>query len=245
MASMADLGQRAHTFAVTVRGMTAMEELSDAVLAAIGPFGLTAAASGMVSGPKAASLAPFHFANWPEEWVQLYLAEDFLLIDPVPRWSRSSGRAVAWSELCEILPARDPGRRVIEAGNKFGFTEGLLVPTRAADNSLGAVAFAGRRGRLSPDEQVFLETVARNTFFAADRISNEGALGKIAPILSRREIEVLALLVRGHRDKEIGAMIGLTVRAVRFHLTNAREKFAATSRTHLAAIVLANGYVGP
>jgi len=40
-----------------------MEELATAVMSAIEPFGMSAAASGLVSGTRAASSRPFHFVN--------------------------------------------------------------------------------------------------------------------------------------------------------------------------------------
>jgi hypothetical protein len=55
---------------------------------------MTAAASGLVSGSGATSASPFHFADWPTDWVALYAAREFLLIDPVPRWARISGSAI-------------------------------------------------------------------------------------------------------------------------------------------------------
>jgi len=220
-----------------------MSVLSETVLEVIGLVGMTAAASGMVSGPKAASGDVFHFTNWPEAWLDLYMGRDFVLIDPIPRWARNSGRPVSWSELVEVLPDRDPGRQVIEAGAAFDFTEGYVMPMRAADNSLGAISFGGARGRFSDEEHVFLASVARSGFEAADRIENKGRPGRPSPILSAREIECLALLVRGHSDGEAARMLGLSVRTVRFHLSNARDKFDAATRTQLAALALAQGYV--
>ena len=171
------------------------------------------------------------------------MAEGFLLTDPLPRWARNSGRPLSWSELFRTLPERDPGRLVIEAGARFGFTEGMIVPMRAGDNSLGAVSFGGARAALSPPEQAFLTIVARMAFEAADRIENNGEAGQAAPILMAREIECIVLMVRGHADSAIAKLLGLSMRTVRFHLINARGNFSTTSRTHLAALAIAQGYV--
>ena len=220
-----------------------MEDLAACVMTAIKPYGMTAAASGFVSGPKAASGNPFHFANWPKDWFSLYIAEEYLLADPVPRWARNSGRALTWSELFNLLLKRDPGRKVIEAARQFGFTEGLVVPTRSGDNALGLVSFGGQRDILMAEEVLALTIIARGAFNAADSLENLGPTGRPSPILTKREIECLSLLVRGHSDREIGMLLGLSVRTVRFHQANAREKFNAASRTHLAALVVAQGYV--
>lgn len=237
-----ELASQALGFAVAVQDFTVMAELSAAVMAAIEPFGMTAAASGVVSGSRAASSNAFHFANWPREWISLYQAEQFLLVDPVPRWARNSGRAVTWGELFEVLQERDPGREVIAAGARFGFAGGLVVPMRSGDNSLGLVSFGGVRKTFSPHERLLMTMIAGSAFAAADRIVHGGEVGQAAPILTAREIECVALMVRGHPDADIGTLLGLTVRTVRFHLGNARAKFRVNSRTHLAALAVAQGY---
>ena len=239
----AEFYRRAFGFAMKAERCAVMSDLSAAVLEAVIPLGITVAASGVVSGPKAASANPFHFANWPAEMITLYLQEEFLQDDPIPRWARNSGRALSWTELFRLLPERDPGRRVIEAGRRFGYSEGLVVPMRCADNSLGLVSLGGPRGAFTAGEQVCLTMIARSVFEAADRIETGGAPGRPSPILSAREIDCLSLLVRGHSDAEMGKLLGLSVRTVRFHFANSKNKFQATSRTHLAALAIAQGYV--
>ncbi|MBS0378109.1 MAG: LuxR family transcriptional regulator [Proteobacteria bacterium] len=219
-----------------------MADLAGAVMAAIKPFGMTAAASGLVSGAKAASREPFHFAHWPQAWIDRYLEQQYLLVDPIPRWARNSGRAVSWRELFKILPERDPGREAIAAAAEFGFTEGFVVPMRSGDNSLGLVSFGGDRGPFAHDERALMTLIAVSAFTAADRIVHRGEVGQAAPILTAREIECIALMVRGHPDAQIGVLLGLSVRTVRFHLSNARTKFHVSSRTHLAALAVAQGY---
>jgi DNA-binding CsgD family transcriptional regulator len=239
----AHLAVEAFSFAILVSDCKKMSRLAAATTNAIAQLGLTAAASGMVSGPKAASGNPFHFSNWPENWVSLYIKEDFLLADPIPRWARNSGQAVTWTQLIKQLPARDPGIRVVKTAGEYGYTEGMVVPMRGRDNSVGLISMGGNRKSLSKPEQIFLLSIGRSAFEAADRIENSEKSGSASPILSMREIECLALLVRGHSDDEIAKMLGLSVRTVRFHFINAREKFPATSRTHLAALAVAQGYV--
>lgn len=243
MVARSEHGFEALRFAVAARGFTAMADLVAALHRAIARVGMTAAAGGVVSGPKAASPQPFYFADWPPSWLAHYLTQKFLLTDPIPRWARNSGRPLTWSELFEVLPARDPGRKVMAAAAHFGYREGMVVPMRAGDNSFGLVAFAGARDALTLIEQAFLATVARAAFEAAERIEQGGMTGRAAPILSAREIECLVLLVRGHSDRQIAQLLGISEPTVRFHLGNARDKSGAVSRTHLAALAVARGYV--
>lgn len=220
-----------------------MGELHAALLQLIAPLGLTMAVSGVVSGPKAASPNPFHFTNWPPALVAEYLAEDFLTTDPLPRWARNSGLALSWSDLIGRLSPRDPGRRAIETAARYGLTEGMAVPTRASDNSLGLVTFGGGSVVLTPARRVCLAMIARAAFEAADRIEHGDGAGRPAAILSEREVECIRLLVRGHSDRRIARLLGISEPTVRFHLGNAREKMDAASRTHLAALAISQGFV--
>lgn len=237
------LNAMAFAFVTESRSQSSVPSLAAALQAIIEPLGITAAASGFVSGPKAASGQPFHFTNWSEAWIKLYMESDFLLIDPLPRWARSSGRALTWSALINVLPVRDPGRVVVAAAAQFGYLEGMAIPMRGVDNALGLVAMGGARQSLRPAEQTFLTIVGRAAFEAAERIEQGPEPGQAAPILTAREIECLALLVRGHSDREMGAIMGVSEPTVRFHLLNARNKYSAASRTHLAALAVTQGYV--
>jgi len=243
MESGIKLVETAWSFALDAKRVADMAELAAGLQKMIAPLGLRAAASGYVSGARATSGNPFHFANWPEDWIAVYVAEEFLFDDPLPRWARSSGNPITWIDLIAVLRPRDPGRRVIETGARFGFTEGIAIPTRAADNSLGLVSMGGDRGPLSTAEQLYLTIIGRAAFEAGDRIMNDGNRGKAAPVLTAREIECLVPLVRGHSDRQISTLLGVSEPTVRFHLGNAREKLGATSRTHLAALAIALGYI--
>lgn len=237
------LAHRAWSFALGARRVTTMPALAGLVTATVRPLGMTAAASGYVSGPRATSGNPFHFTDWPDDWIAIYVAENFLNDDPLPRWARASGNAITWRDLIALLRPRDPGRRVVETGMRNGFTEGMAIPTRAADNSVGLVSIGGDRPPLTAAEQLCLTIIGRAAFEAGDRILRDGDPGAAAPILTAREMECLAALVQGHSDREISALLGISEPTIRFHLNNAREKLGAISRTHLAALAIAQGYI--
>jgi DNA-binding CsgD family transcriptional regulator len=228
-------------FVIECGQLTHMPALQSKLQSVVEPLTITGIASGYVTGPRAASLQPFHFNTWPASWLQRYTEGSFLLDDPLPRWVRSSGRAVTWSALFKILPPRDPGRRVIRAAKEFGFHEGVTIPMRADNGALGLVAFATSRKHISAAEQAFLTIVGRAAFEAAERI--EGLTGKPAPIMTEREIACLGLLVHGHSDKQISRMLGISEPTVRFHLGNARTKCRASSRTHMAVLAVQQGLV--
>jgi DNA-binding CsgD family transcriptional regulator len=220
-----------------------LDALGQETLKAIRPYGLDAAASGIIAGSHAATAKRFHFAVWPQAFLQRYLAEQMQAIDPIPRWARGSGSPASYGQILSRLGAKDPGHKVIQAAAEFGLREGICAPMRAADGALGLVSMVGDRPEFSVTEFRALVTLANVVFRAAERIDQSADKATPAPILTVREVELLSFLVHGHSDREIGKLNAISEATVRFHLQNARVKVGAVSRTHLAAKVVALGFV--
>ena len=61
--------------------------------------------------------------------------------------------------------------------------------------------------------------------------------------LSRRELEVVRLVVDGRSNDEIGAALGIGAKTVETHLARLFERFAIASRTELATRALREGWL--
>jgi LuxR family transcriptional activator of conjugal transfer of Ti plasmids len=233
------LAARMLAFATLAADCCSMTELATAAEAEVALVGMTAIASGMVTGPKSVSGNVFHFNNWPLDWMELYQTRDFLNKDAVPRWAIVSGAPTTWTELMRDLPANDLGHEVFEAAQRHGFLEGMVTPVRTVGGHFGLVSVGGGRDRLLPDERVFLQSVCTAVLHRAEALGAE-ALGtsnqRGPPSFSRRERECVTLLVQGMTEREIAARLGIKEVTARFYLDNARSKTGARSRTHLAGI---------
>jgi DNA-binding NarL/FixJ family response regulator len=56
--------------------------------------------------------------------------------------------------------------------------------------------------------------------------------------LSKREVEVVRLVVEGLSDAEIAGMLHVSLGTAKAHVANARRKLGARSRTQLAVLAL-------
>ena len=74
-------------------------------------------------------------------------------------------------------------------------------------------------------------------FLAHDAARIEGGLELVRAGLSVRELEVLRLAAEGRTNLEIGDALGLSVRTVERHLSNAYDKLGVSGKAARAAAV--------
>ncbi len=225
LADPADIGRElsalAFQFAEDIAGCVEMDALSARFQQAILPVGMSASASGMISGPRRVNDEVFHFTNWPLDWLELYQAEGYIHKDPAPRWAVVSGAPIAWTELLATLPADDPGHEVYRRVQAWGFTEGFVTPVRGFDGSLGLVSVGGGRGGLLPQERLFLQSISVATLHRAEAISNAAA----------RQVGMnLGDLEHLGRDRSAQAMLAVDGTGLIHHLNRAAEQLLLDGR---------------
>jgi len=78
---------------------------------------------------------------------------------------------------------------------------------------------------------------------AAETAGREAQASADPDRLTPRELEVLELVTRGLRNKEIAAALGITENTAKYHLRHILEKLHAESRTELAARAVREGLI--
>jgi DNA-binding CsgD family transcriptional regulator len=73
----------------------------------------------------------------------------------------------------------------------------------------------------------------------------ESTAGVLIQSLTPRELEVLWLVSSGSTNGEIGARLGLSVHAVKFHLASVYRKLGVANRTEAAVALLTAGIAAP
>lgn len=67
--------------------------------------------------------------------------------------------------------------------------------------------------------------------------------GALSADLTGREREVLTMVAYGHTNKEIASLLGITVKTVETHKTNAMQKLEIGTRADLVRFALAQGWL--
>jgi DNA-binding NarL/FixJ family response regulator len=134
-------------------------------------------------------------------------------------------------------------------------TKVLLLATQDREEYLYETLRAGADGYIlkdiAPDELVqAIQGVARGNVLIQPQVASRlisrirtGASPVPADNLTNREVEVLRLLARGLRNKEIAARLYVSERTINFHLTNIYQKLQVSGRTEALSKALEQGLI--
>ena len=132
----------------------------------------------------------------------------------------------------------------------------LVLAESEREISIHSVLLAGAGGCVIRDEvteQTLLagmRAVARGEGWLSPRaLATLGACHRVGATavpadgarLTKRQIEVIRLVGRGWTNERVGRTLGIGERAVRFHLTNLRDRLCLTTRAELIAWALREG----
>ena len=134
-------------------------------------------------------------------------------------------------------------------------TRVLLLSTQDREEYLYETLRAGADGYIlkdiAPDELVqAIRVVARGGVLVQPQLASrllthigKGRAGGRYDALTTRELEVLRLLARGLRNKEIAARLYVSERTVNFHLANIYQKLNVSGRTQALSKALEQGLI--
>jgi DNA-binding NarL/FixJ family response regulator len=124
----------------------------------------------------------------------------------------------------------------------------VILTTFDTDNDIYRAIKAGAKGYLLKDErrEVLLDCirkVSRGETCIPPALVEKLAAGMRGETLTAREVEVLALLVRGRSNKEIAAKLFISETTVKGHLRSVFTKLNVLSRTEATTTALRRGLV--
>jgi DNA-binding NarL/FixJ family response regulator len=124
----------------------------------------------------------------------------------------------------------------------------VILTTFDTDNDIYRAIKAGAKGYLLKDErrEVLLDCirkVSRGETCIPPALVEKLAAGVRGETLTGREVEVLALLVRGRSNKEIAAKLFISETTVKGHLRSVFTKLNVLSRTEAITTALRRGVV--
>lgn len=166
----------------------------------------------------------------PQDWVDHYTTQRFMLQDPAIKWVYAQTGAVRWSDIA----AEDP-RDVFGAARGFGLCHGAAVSVfdGRADGRRSFGTFVRHDRHFSDAELAALERHLQVLHFEQDPSSS----------LTDAELEALGMVKQGLRIKQIAHQLAVSEGAIKQRLRNAKTKLGAHTSAQAAAIASDSGRI--
>ncbi len=139
--------------------------------------------------------------------------------------TRSSLQEV-FSDTPTVLLAAEPGAAIARSAARLKIFS--VLPTEVTTQQLAAAIAATVAG--------FAVTLPRRPSAPADTMP-------VTEDLTAREVEVLRLMARGQRNKQLAALLNISEHTAKFHVSSVLAKLGARTRTEAVTIGVTRGLV--
>jgi LuxR family transcriptional activator of conjugal transfer of Ti plasmids len=184
----------------------------------------------------------FGHSSYPASWESLYVARNYVEIDPVVQAARRSPLAFQWNESSHASSRHTRG--FFGAAADFNVRNGITVTITGVYGQFAALTLAGPHN--DNKTATFAENLPCLTLAALyyhmhmGRVRELERAGTQAPgnLLTSRSRICVTWIARGKTVEETAEILNIHEATVRYHLNEARRRLNAISLPHLVAEAL-------
>ncbi|MGB8667951.1 MAG: LuxR family transcriptional regulator [Serratia inhibens] len=192
-------------------------------------------------------------SSYPDEWVDLYRANNFQLTDPVILTAFKRASPFVWGENITLM-----SDKIFSLSRRYNIVNGFTFVLHDPLNSLALLSvIIGSNGkgelekRLSSESgamQMLLIDFNEQMYRLAGTVSSgisEPHAGVYKPIFTPRENEVLYWSSMGKTYGEIAAIAGISMSTVKFHMGNIVVKLGVSNARQAIRLGVELGLITP
>ena len=237
-------GKRTLDFIERIRQLDRYDDLSREIVSELKWFGYSSVTSWSMPRPGEDQADCLLINTRPREYIARYIEKNYIVRDPVVTELRRTVDPFSWSDLRAKRSLSRSEKSIMDEGQEFGATDGLIVPIMTPSGSLSVFSPCGEQPNLSSRARAAVELIGMFSVGALKRAvtkhpSNERARAPLTP----REREIMQWVATGRSDEEIADLLTLTPRTVTWHVENAKRKLDAHRRTHAVVQALRFGEI--
>lgn len=209
-------------------------------------FSFTRALGGLVRlGPNRtfAGFGNVVNASYPDEWLYMYWKNGFADVDPVFQAALKSPGTQHWQAIYQSMSS-EKEQEFISTARRFGLCDGIT--TGSVDQACGVATFCSFASDEALDGKRLVPLVEYLGYYIHMALMKSAP--KAAPQTERcvkeltsREVTILNWMKNGKTNWEIGKILGVSERTVRFHIESIFSKLEVTSRSQAVATAIEHG----
>lgn len=235
-------------FLSRARHCKSVDELSEVLQSSLNDLGFPVWAYATYEDNVMDNDTPIFIHNYPDKWVDYYTGNNCIEIDPVVAVSKNSVEAFKWSHANLITNQTNKVKDYNSVASEFEMFDGVCIPIIGGNgrSSLLSISSSNNDKDFSKIIDEFGSIILSLSFAfhsIAKDLMKDQKLVIDRPELTEREKECLLWTAKGKSVWDISVILNISERTVLFHLSNAKKKFNVSSKYHLMAIAIAEGYI--
>lgn len=225
------------------------EELFSVFYEAISALGYNRAIYTLITDHYSAGLSAGHGlqGNYPQDWLARYLEKNYISEDPVVQNAHLTNRPFFWDDVTKVYELNDAEQKIMDGAREAGLHNGIGVPLCGVCTELAGFGIARDYPEEITDRSVLSKIYMAATYFHQKYLDLQAKpsvkiiTGK--PRLTRREREILQWVANGKTDDEIGVILNISRRTVRWNIEKIYGKFDTSNKTVALTKALRHGLI--
>jgi DNA-binding CsgD family transcriptional regulator len=183
--------------------------------------------------------------NYPEDWMEYYLAQNYQHIDPVPKQAFRSTRAFSWDKLIHESDLTEAETLVMNQAQEAKLLSGVGIPLYGRSMEIAGFGLACKDGGIDINDNLLsvLQAFAYQFYQVYASLIKVEQEDKIA--LTKREREVLLWMAEGKTLAEIAIILNVGEETVRYYKKILFSKLKANQQTLAVLKAIRSGLINP
>lgn len=163
-----------------------------------------------------------------EQWLREYQTNNYVLKDPVVKLAlERNNEIIRWEDAYDNADAE--GREFAKQASKYGLTHGYAVgqARHKVTRTASVTSITYKPNNLTLEQHFYLKKILP---YLNEVLTRPGFLN--FPDLTQQELTILQWAAMGKSNWEIGTILGITERTVRFHCNNIYKKLNVNNKAN-------------
>ncbi len=175
----------------------------------------------------------FYVSNWPHEWQEHWINQDYLTHDPIASYALSSRQPFTWAQAYEH--GTRFGKQILDEARNVNLSDGLAFPMTMPDRPPGIVSIGCEMVADFPVKDIkYLELASIHLYARLEDMAGSFPI-RGNKHLTRREVDVLQYAAAGKTNWEISKILTISDSTARDYISSAMHKLDCVNRGHAIA----------